>query len=112
MQDPRALANTNNLNSYRAWTREGYRRSGFFAIIVIEPLLMIAFTSFITLFEHPTRDLRTRAELIGAAFALYLVTCVGLMLFATLRLNAWKRAHPWAPPSPRSLWGNGPLPLG
>jgi hypothetical protein len=35
----------------------------------------------------------------GAAFALYLLCAFALMLFAVLRLNGWKRAHPLEPPA-------------
>jgi len=100
MQDPRALANTTNLKSYRAWERDGYRRSGFGAIFMIVPMLMVAFTFAASLLEQATRDARTVVVLVGAAFAIYLVVTGGLMVFGVLRLNAWKRAHPWAPPSP------------
>ena len=102
MQDPRALANSNNLNSYRAWTREGYRRSGYVAIAVFVPLLAPLLALAPTLFAHATRDARAWAMLMGTAFALYLVAVLGLSLLAVLRLNAWKRAHPWTPPPPRS----------
>ena len=98
MQDPRALANSKNLNSYRSWERDGYRRSGFGAIFMCVSLLVVVFTVATTLFEHAAKDARALAVLAGAAFAVYLVATGGLMLFGVLRLNAWKRAHPWTPP--------------
>jgi len=50
-----------------------------------------------------TRDAHAWLMATGAAFALYLAIAFGLMLFAVLRLNAWKRAHPWEPP-PSLIW--------
>ncbi len=38
----------------------------------------------------------------AVALALYLAACGGLMLAGVLRMNAWKRDHPWTPPSPRT----------
>ena len=102
MQDPRALANLKNLDSYRAWGQEGVRRSGFAAIISIVMMLTPVLTLATTLFKPATRDVHAWAVLAGTAFALYIATALGLMLFAVLRLNAWKRAHPWAPPPSRS----------
>jgi hypothetical protein len=93
MQDPRALKNTQNLTSWRAWQREGYRRSGLLAINAgVFPLLAIAFVVAIAL----TRP--TLAEL-AVGFGLYLAAAFALMGYAVLRLNAWKRANPWTPPS-------------
>jgi hypothetical protein len=93
MQDARALKNPRNLSSWRAWRREAYRRSGFTAIIAgVFPLLAIAFVVACALFKPALRDLET-------GFGLYLATGLGLMVFAVLRLNAWKRANPWTPPS-------------
>ncbi len=112
MQDPRALANTNNLNSYRAWDREGQRRSGFFAIILIVPLLAPFLTLALSSFEHTARDARAFVVLAGAALVLYLAVGLGLSLIAVLRLKAWKRAHPWTPPLPRSWRGDRALRLG
>jgi hypothetical protein len=109
MQDPRALANFDNLKSYRAWQREGFRRSGLDAVSMIAPLLVPFLTWATVLFEHATRDARAFVVLTGAAFALYLATFGGLALVAVVRLNAWKRAHPWAPPSPRPSWSDRPL---
>ena len=103
MQDPRALANLKNLESYRAWGQEGVRRSGFSAIISGVMTLVPVLTGAILLFKPATRDAHTWVVLVGAALALYLAAALGLMLFAVLRLNAWKRAHPWAPP-PRRGW--------
>ncbi len=103
MQDPRALANPKNLESYRAWGQEGVRRSGFSAIIFGVMALVPVLTGTIILFKPATRDAHTWVVLAGTALALCLAAALGLMLFAVLRLNAWKRAHPWAPP-PRRAW--------
>jgi hypothetical protein len=102
MRDPRALASIRNYDSYRAWRQEGVRKSGFIGIISILMGITPLFTVAVTLFRPATR---AHAYLIsiGAAFALYLVVAVGLMLFAVLQLNAWKRAHPWEPP-PSPVW--------
>ncbi len=108
MLDSRALANTRNLNSYRAWEREGFKRSGFGVALVILPVLVIGFTlftSFIALIRTETTV--TRAWVIIAVFAVYLVVTLGLMLFAVLRLNAWKKAHPWEPPASPFSWVKG-----
>jgi hypothetical protein len=99
MRDPRALANSKNLESYRAWTREGYRRSGFIAIVVMIPLLLPFFTSVVALIEHAAKGGRATVAWVGGSLAVYLAICLGLAVFGALRLNAWKRAHPWAPPS-------------
>ena len=103
MQDPRALANLRNLESYRAWGQEGVRRSGFGAIIATVTLLTPLLTLAALLVRPTTREAHARLVPLGAAFALYLVIALGLMLFAVLRLNAWKRAHPWEPP-PSHTW--------
>jgi hypothetical protein len=102
MQDPRALANPKNLESYRAWGQEGVRRSGFGVIISVVTIFVPALTLAAIVFRPATSDARAWVVLLGAAFALYLATVLGLMLFAVLRLNAWKRAHPWEPPPSRS----------
>lgn len=103
MQDPRALRNTKNLNSYRAWEREGFWRSGLNVVVLIVALSTPMFTFAASLIEHATKgDAGALVRLMGAAMALYVVTLGGLMLFGVLRLNAWKRAHPWAPSSPHA----------
>jgi hypothetical protein len=98
MQDPRALVNPKNLESYRAWGQEGVRRSGFGAILAISmgftPLLTLA----VIFFRPAAGDRREWLIMIGVGMALYLAAMLGLMLFAILRLNAWRRAHPWEPP--------------
>ena len=101
MQDPRALANLKNLESYRAWGQDGVRRSGFFAILSIVTMLTPVLTVATILFRPATRDAHAWVVLVGTAFALYLAAALRLMLFAVLRLNAWKRAHPWEPPPSR-----------
>jgi hypothetical protein len=55
-------------------------------------LLALVFVIACTLFKPALRDV-----VIGSG--LYLATALGLMVFAVLRLNAWKRANPWTPPS-------------
>ena len=104
MQDPRALANLGNLKSYRAWEQESYRRSGFLMLVMsvptmLAPVFILTTILTTTLFEHATRDARAWAVLTGTAFAVYLVVAIGLMLFSVLQLNAWRQAHPWAPPA-------------
>jgi hypothetical protein len=101
MQDPRALANPKTLESYRAWEQEGVRRSGFSAILSGVMALTPVLTGVILLARPTTKVAHTWVLLVGTAFALYVATALSLMLFAVLRLNAWKRAHPWAPPSRR-----------
>ena len=101
MQDMRALANTKNLTSYRAWAREGQRRSGSAAILMIVSMLVPVFILAVTQNKPVTSDARDWVVLMGAVLALYLVISLGLSLLAVLRLNAWKRAHPWEPPPPR-----------
>src|SRR5690242_20530991 len=103
MQDPRALMNPKNLESYRAWGQEGARRSGFMMILAIVTGLTPVLTMS-ALFLRPAGGYGHDAVvLIGAAGALYLAAMLGLTLFAALRLRAWKRAHPWEPP-PRAPW--------
>ena len=101
--DPRALASIRNLESYRAWRQEGARRSGFAAIIAISTALTPMLSMAAILFRPAARDAHAWVMRVGAAFAVYLVIALGLMLFAVLRLNAWKRAHPWEPP-PSPTW--------
>lgn len=101
MQDLRALANSRNLASYRAWTREGMRRSGFAAIVLIVPLSVPLFTLAAPMLGGAARDARGWAVLMGAVLALYLTAGLGLSLLAALRLKAWQRAHPWSPPGDR-----------
>jgi hypothetical protein len=98
MQDPRALANLKNLESYRAWGQEGVRRSGFSVILSIVTVFTPVFTLATMLFKSAIRDNYAWLVLTGIGFALYLVAALGLMLFAVLQLNAWKQAHPWEPP--------------
>ena len=101
MQDPRALANPKALESYRTWGQEGARRSGFSAIILgvttLTPLLATAGL----LFKPAGRGGHAWIVGVGAGFALYLAIALCLMVIAVLRLKAWKRAHPWAPPPAR-----------
>jgi uncharacterized membrane protein YGL010W len=108
MQDPRALANLSNLQSYRAWEKESYRRSGFLMIImsvpvILAPLFIFAVNLTITLFRHAMAHARASAMVTATIFAVYLVVAGGLMLFSVIRLNAWRHAHAWTPPTPRLL---------
>jgi len=103
MQDPRALANPKNLASYRAWNQDGVRRSGFSAITTGVMAFAPMLTGALLLFKPARQDPHTWLVVVGTAFALYLAIMLGLTLFAVLRFNAWKRAHPWEPP-PRRVW--------
>jgi hypothetical protein len=102
MQDPRALANTANLKSYREWGQEGFRRSGFLPIVLMTTLLAPLFTVSLTPLAHLARGGHDWVVLIGGALAVYLAACLGLALVAVYRLKAWRRAHPWSPPTPRN----------
>jgi hypothetical protein len=102
MPDPRALANTDNLASYRAWQKEGLRRSGSIVFIVLTPFLVVLLTPALLALERAAKDGRDASVLMGAALAVYLAIVGGLSALAILRLNAWKRANPWTPPSPHA----------
>ena len=98
MRDARALKNFGNLTSWRAWERSAFHRSGFTAIsAAIIPL------EFIFIFACPL--FKRSPTGVEVAFGLYLLLAAGLMIFALLRLNAWKRSHPWTPPPERSATG-------
>ena len=74
MRDPRALANTKNLDSYRAWQREGLGWSGLNKAVLVSALSVPAFAYAATLIEHVTRgDPGALVRLMGAAMAAYLV---------------------------------------
>ena len=97
MKDQRALASTANLNSYRAWQREGVKRwmlGPIFLLTAGLPLLNLVITPF-------ENDPRRFLLVAGTAFAVYLATGLGWLFFAIRGLNAWKRAHPWEPPKRR-----------
>lgn len=100
MQDPRVLANSVNLQSYRAWELEGYRRSGFVAAMMTVPALAMALTLAAALAKSATGGAGVGAVWSGAVFAIYLVVVGGLMLVSMRRLSAWRRAHAWSPPVP------------
>jgi hypothetical protein len=100
MQDPRILANSKNLNSYRTWEKESYRRSGFFAFVVVNPALTALLTVASPLIRRVTGDAHGWVIAAAAALLFYLLCSLGLMVFAAFRLRSWKRDHPWAPPSP------------
>jgi hypothetical protein len=106
MQDPRALANTRNLDSYRAWDRESLWRSGLNGIVLIVALSATMFPFAVSLIAHGTKgDAGAFVRLMGAALILYIVALGALMLIGVLRRRAWKRAHPWTPPSPARRLG-------
>lgn len=103
MRDPRALANTRNLKSWRAWERQGMNRSGLNVAVVVVAVSALPFSFAASWIEHATRgDAGALVRLMAAALALYLAANGGLMLACVLRLNAWKRAHPWTPPAART----------
>jgi hypothetical protein len=99
MQDWRALANSASLQSYRDWEREGYRRSGFYLCLIVNPALapVLSFAFLVT--RHAARDARGWWVLAAAMFIVYLVASLGVAVFAALRLRRWRRIHPWTPPA-------------
>ncbi|MGR4862659.1 hypothetical protein [Caulobacter sp. LARHSG274] len=97
MLDTRALKNSTNLSAWKAWEGEAYQRSGFNAFLGSVFALTLAFVIFPSLFPRALGDDLVRTSLIG--LVLYLGTSFALMVFAVLRMNAWKRANPWTPPS-------------
>lgn len=108
MQDPRALANSGNLRSYRAWEQKSYRRSGFLMVImsvpvILAPLFIFTINLTTVLFRQAITDARAWAILTATAFAIYLAVASGLMLFSVIRLNAWRQAHAWTPPTTPAL---------
>ena len=97
MQDARALNNSRNLNAWRAWEAEAYRRSGFILILMAVPSLATGFVVAVTLFGRGPG--RVALPALATGMGGYLAVVIGLMAWAMLRLNAWKRAHPWTPPT-------------
>ena len=97
MPNMTALKNTKNLTSWRRWQGEAYERSGFTAMLIASPMLTIAFVFACTFGGRALG--RSELPVIMAGSGLFLATVLGLMAFAMLRLNAWKRANPWTPPS-------------
>lgn len=97
MLDTRALKNSTNLSSWRAWEGEAYQRSGFAAILGGVFALTLAFAIFPSLFSRTLGDDLVPVSFIG--LILYLGTSFALTVLAVLRMNAWKRANPWTPPS-------------
>jgi len=97
MQDARALNNGANLSSWKAWEGEAYRRSGFAAILSGVFALMLAFVFSVTVFAGVLGDDVVSKAVVG--LMAYLGISFALMGLAVVRLNAWKRAHPWTPPS-------------
>ena len=104
MPDPRALMNPKALESYRAWSREGVRSSGFGVMLALVTTLTPALTLAAIVSRPAARLSYAGLVLVGAGFALYLAAALGLMAFAVLRFNAWKRAHPWEPPQSSLRW--------
>ena len=92
----RALKNSTNLSSWRAWEDEAYQRSGFSAILGGVFALTLAFVLSLGLFARTLGDDLVRVSFIG--LILFLGTSFALMALAALRMNAWKRANPWTPP--------------
>jgi len=97
VQDMRALKNPTNLSSWRAWEKEAYERSGFTAILGGVFALSLAFAIAPSLFARTLGDDLVPISFIG--LILFLGTSFVLMALAVLRMNAWKRANPWTPPS-------------
>ena len=91
MQDERALRNPASLASWRAWQREAYRRSGY--------LLLPALSGLVVVFVVACAVSKLTLRELAVGFGLYLAATLGLTILAALRMNAWKRAHPWTPPS-------------
>lgn len=97
MRDTRALKNSTNLNSWRAWEEEAQQRSGFAAILGGVFALTLAFVISLSLLARTLGDDLVSLSVIG--LVLLLGTSFALMAFAVLRIKAWKRANPWTPPS-------------
>lgn len=97
MLDERALKNSATLSSWRAWEAEACQRSGFNAVLGGVFALTLAFVIFPSLFSRALGDDLVPIALIG--LVLTLGTSFALMVLAVLRMNAWKRANPWTPPS-------------
>ncbi|NEX93815.1 hypothetical protein [Caulobacter sp. 17J65-9] len=93
MRDARALKNTKNLESWRAWEQQAQERSGFYAIAgVVLPALMLVFVFACVFLKMAVSDA-------AAGLGGYLAAAFVLMAVAVLRLRAWKRANPWSPPA-------------
>jgi hypothetical protein len=101
MQDPRALANLKTLQSYRSWEQDGLRRSGYLIIVMSIPVILAPLFIFtiITLASRATTGAPAGAALGATVFAIYLAVAGGLMVISFLRLNAWRQAHAWTPPT-------------
>jgi hypothetical protein len=98
MQDIRALRNSRNLSSWRAWEGEACQRSGFAAIMggVLTPLTL-AFVLSPVLFGPALGDRLVPTFVVG--LILFLGTSFALMALAVWRVKGWKSANPWTPPS-------------
>lgn len=97
MQDPRALRTSTNLISWRAWEESARDRSGFTAILGSVFALTVAFVLFLSTFARTLGD-----DLVPISFISLIVllgTSFSLLALAVWRVNAWKRANPWTPPS-------------
>jgi hypothetical protein len=70
--------------------------------VILAPLFIFTVSVTTTLFRHGATDARAWAALTVAALAIYLAVAGGLMLVSVLRLNAWRRAHAWTPPTTRA----------
>ena len=92
MRDMRPLKNMTNLRSWRAWQRTANQRSGYLMILCIYPLTSPLPALAVTM-------LKPSVEAIAVAAVAYLAVVLGGTTIAILRLNAWKKANPWHPPS-------------
>lgn len=97
MQDARALKNSTNLNAWRAWEEQAYHQSGFTAILGAVFALTLAFVISLSVAARALGDDLVSISLIG--LILFLATTFALMAVAVSRINAWKLANPWTPPS-------------
>lgn len=96
MQDTRALKNSTNLSSWRAWEGEANQRSGFTALLGCVFALMLAFVIPLSVFARALGDASVPMSLGG--LTVHLGASFGLMAVAVARINAWKRANPWTSP--------------
>jgi hypothetical protein len=85
------------LSSWLAWEGEACRRSGSAAILGGVFALALVFVISLSLFGRTPGDNSIPIVFIGVI--VYFGTSFALMALAVLRVNAWKRANPWTPPS-------------
>lgn len=106
MQDMRALKNPRTLESWRRWDAEANQSSGVIAILAAVAVLTPAFVVACALYGRAPGHAEAPVVLVG--WGLYAALVLGLMAFALLRLEAWKRANPWTPPSASGPLGRTP----